>query len=463
MADKLEAVVSRLEKVATRLESMSVGKGSGGNADDPESDPIVVGYDEFMKGAYKTFRDLAAKIGGDVEAQAKLMDKAFNAQRAFMVLVAKCKTPSQDVLQKLLLPTGNAIGEVQAFREKNRGSKAFNNLSAMGEAIPALGWVTMVKGANHVKEMKASGEFYANRVLKDNKGKDQNHCDWVKAFNGMLAALGDYAKDYHGSGLSWNASGVDASTASAPAPPPAGAPPPPPAPPADIPPAKSSSGGGGSAGALFSEINQKGNNITGGLKKVSKDQMTHKNPNLRASSVVPDKAKPTPKPAAAAPKQAAKKPPVFELKGKKWIVEHQEDKQLTIDDTSPKYTVYIFNCKNTQIQIKGKVNSIVLDTCKKSALVFDECIATVEMVNCQSVQTQVNVNVPTISIDKTDGCQVYMSKASLKADIVTAKSSEMNILVPMDDGDFKEFALPEQYKTRWNGKRFITECTESLG
>ena len=57
-----------------------------------------------------------------------------------------------------------------------------------------------------------------------------------------------------------------------------------------------------------------------GLKKVSKDQMTHKNPNLRASSVVPDKAKPTPKPAAAAPKQAAKKPPVFELKGKKWIV-----------------------------------------------------------------------------------------------------------------------------------------------
>ena len=43
---------------------------------------------------------------------------------------------------------------------------------------------------------------------------------------------------------------------------------------------------------------------------------------------------------------------------------------------------------------------------------------------------------PTISIDKTDGCQVYLSKASLKAEIVTSKSSEMNIMVPKDDGEY---------------------------
>lgn len=43
---------------------------------------------------------------------------------------------------------------------------------------------------------------------------------------------------------------------------------------------------------------------------------------------------------------------------------------------------------------------------------------------------------PTVSIDKTDGCQMYLSKESLNAEIVTAKSSEMNILVPKEDGDF---------------------------
>lgn len=44
--------------------------------------------------------------------------------------------------------------------------------------------------------------------------------------------------------------------------------------------------------------------------------------------------------------------------------------------------------------------------------------------------------VPIISINKTDGCHVYLSRESLNCDIISAKSSEMNILVPKDDGDF---------------------------
>lgn len=44
--------------------------------------------------------------------------------------------------------------------------------------------------------------------------------------------------------------------------------------------------------------------------------------------------------------------------------------------------------------------------------------------------------VPTISINKTEGCQVYLSKESLHCDIVSAKSSEMNILIPQEDDEF---------------------------
>ena len=43
---------------------------------------------------------------------------------------------------------------------------------------------------------------------------------------------------------------------------------------------------------------------------------------------------------------------------------------------------------------------------------------------------------PTVSIDKTDGCMIYLSKDSLDCEIVTSKSSEMNVLVPKDDGDY---------------------------
>ena len=44
---------------------------------------------------------------------------------------------------------------------------------------------------------------------------------------------------------------------------------------------------------------------------------------------------------------------------------------------------------------------------------------------------------PTVSIDKTDGCGVFLSKHCLDCQIVTAKSSEMNISIPKgDDGDY---------------------------
>jgi hypothetical protein len=50
---------------------------------------------------------------------------------------------------------------------------------------------------------------------------------------------------------------------------------------------------------------------------------------------------------------------------------------------------------------------------------------------------------PTISIDNTSGCQLYLSKDSLGASITSAKSSEMNVMVPSGatDGDWVRSAL----------------------
>ena len=44
-----------------------------------------------------------------------------------------------------------------------------------------------------------------------------------------------------------------------------------------------------------------------------------------------------------------------------------------------------------------------------------------------------------VSIDKTDGCIVYLSKECIDANIVTAKSSEMNVSIPKEDGDFVSY------------------------
>ena len=48
---------------------------------------------------------------------------------------------------------------------------------------------------------------------------------------------------------------------------------------------------------------------------------THKNPNLRSTSVVPQKtSEPAPKSAPKFGSTPAKKDPIFELDGKKWMV-----------------------------------------------------------------------------------------------------------------------------------------------
>lgn len=118
-------------------------------------------------------------------------------------------------------------------------------------------------------------------------------------------------------------------------------------------------------------------------------------------------------------------------------------------------------CVDSVITVKGKVNSIILDSCRKSAVIFDSVVASVEFVNCISCQMQVNEKVPTISIDKTDGLQMYLSKDSLSVVLVTSKSSEMNVLVPKDDGDYTELAVAEQFKTTIQGKKLQTVVNES--
>ena len=98
-----------------------------------------------------------------------------------------------------------------------------------------------------------------------------------------------------------------------------GAPPPPPPPPLA---ASPSAAPGGGIGAVFAELNR-GEDITRGLRKVDKSEMTHKNPELRASSTVPASTSPMSKRPTKPSKPAAlsgKKPSKFALEGNKWVV-----------------------------------------------------------------------------------------------------------------------------------------------
>ena len=88
----------------------------------------------------------------------------------------------------------------------------------------------------------------------------------------------------------------------------------------------------------------------------------------------------------------SQKPPKFGLEGKKWIVEYQRNNpELVIEETEVNQSVYIFKCEGSTINVKGKVNAIILDSCKKCAIVFTSVVSACEFVNCQSVQMQVSL------------------------------------------------------------------------
>jgi len=470
MEAKLDSLVTRLEKCVLKME-----KGGGGGAgDSADSVPAsVAAYDEYVDDYVKPYQAASAVLGGAIDEQAKLFNEVSNKHRDFLMVVAKNAEPKDpSTLQKLLAPLSGAISKVQDFRKPD----IRNYCSAGNEGVMAFSWMGYPKAPmKFVEGIRDAGKFYTNKVLVETKNgdkKEENRA-WVKAFTALFDGLMEYIKENHRTGPSWNTSASPATEASlkssaplpagVPPPPPAGVPPPPPPPPPSAP-AKAAAPDAMSK--LLSDINR-GTDVTKGLKKVTNDMKTHKNPELRKNAVVPaSKPKVSAKPFGLTKKSPPKQPPKFCLEdGKKWVVEYQEGANLTIDNTNMKQVVYVYKCNKTTIQVKGKVNSIILDSCKKSGLVFEAVVSGSEVVNCQSIQVQAQGQCPTVSIDKTDGCIVYLNKDCLDCQIVTAKSSEMNVSVPRDDGDYDEHPIVEQFRSFWDPvkKTFQTVCVDSLG
>eukprot|EP01134_Creolimax_fragrantissima_P008435 CFRG8435T1 len=486
MTTDLNALVERLERAVSIIESFSNGKNVGrspaasGSAEDSPC-PSVEAFDEIISNQVQAYVALSDKIGGEVAEQAKYVKDAFSQERAFLAMAAKSKMPSEAELPALLKPTADAMGAVSAFKDapEYRRSKMSNHLATVAEGINALGWISLPsKPGPYCKDMSDAGEFYGNRVIKDFKDIDMTHVEWARAFKAIWAPVVEYIMEYHKTKLTWNPKGGAASLGSSipkpavPARKSGGAPPPPPsAPPALDSDGKASieSGSVAAKANIFAELN-KGGAVTAGLKKVDRSQMTHKNPELRASSVVKAvEKKDAPKPSAPSKVNTGPKKgtPKCELEGKKWVIEHYDNNKEIVIDAEMSQVVYIYKCNNCVIKVNGKVNSIAIDGCKKTGVVFGTCVSGVELVTCQSVQVQATGTCPTISIDKTDGVQVYLSETSLDTQVISAKSSEMNIIVPgaTEDDDMVETPIVEQFLSTFNPKtrKWTTTTLESLG
>ena len=120
-----------------------------------------------------------------------------------------------------------------------------------------------------------------------------------------------------------------------------------------------------------------------------------------------------------------------------------------MDGTDIGHTVHIFDCDHCVIHIRGKVNAVSMLSCTKTSVVIDSLVSSLEVTHCRSFAAQVMGYTPTVLIDSCDSGQVYLSEQGLQTDIITAKSSALNVSVPAASGEpgvLEEIALPEQLK-----------------
>ncbi|OUC41565.1 DE Adenylate cyclase associated [Trichinella nativa] len=314
------------------------------------------------------------------------------------------------------------------------------------DSLPALTWMSVESNpVAFIQDIIEIAKFYTDRILKEfSQKEDALHVQFVEQWLKTLESLKAFVQKYYANGFTWkkvlpglsNCDTTDFEVFDIPLPPP----PPPPV-----------------QSACHQSVKR--------LKKVTPDMQVHKNPSLRTAT-------PVCKPAVAAKpahltknlpsaKKDTTKPPVLTCDDKKWLIEnHVDNKDIKIEITDMKQVMYIYRCENCVIVVKGKLNSIALDSCKKTSLLFDNIVSSLEIINCQKMQIQTMGTMPTLVLQKTDGCMVYLSKEALNCEVITSKTSEINLLIPTEDGEFEERCVPEQFKTVWSGTALKTTPSE---
>ncbi|KAG5928459.1 hypothetical protein E4U42_000592 [Claviceps africana] len=511
---RLEAATSRLEDIATSTElatdSTALNANAKCNAEaagatnssshialpslspalDAEQVPEAVEeFDELISSSVDNYAKLSNELGGVVAKQAAKVLQGFQEQRKFLLITTKAAKPTATAYQNLLKPVNDALMAVTELKDSNRQDPMFTHLSAVADGIMMLAWITLdSRPYKHVESSLSSAQFFGNRVLKEHKEKDPKQVEWIQAFYQVFRDLAEYVKQNFPSGITWNATGESAedvakslsqvppafpsaASGSAAVPPP---PPPPPGPPPVLDvktkPAPELSTGG--LDAVFSELN-KGSEVTKGLRKVDKSEMTHKNPSLRAGGSVRDQEIPArgkspapgkkPKPES----MRLKKPARIDLDGNKWTIENHDKEQEPIEiETTLSQSVLISRCNNTTVILKGKANQVTVENSARLSLIVDTLVSTVDVVKAQNFALQVIGTLPTVMLDQVDGGQVYFSKESIGTKIFTSKSSGINLnIISGPDEDYREVPLPSQICSYYDETKgdLVNEIVEHAG
>jgi adenylyl cyclase-associated protein len=231
-------------------------------------------------------------------------------------------------------------------------------------------------------------------------------------------------------------------------------------------------------GAVFDQLNR-GSDVTAGLRKVDKSQMTHKNPSLRAGSTVPggddiSRSKspgPQVKPKPNSMRQTSsastiKREGTKTLDGNKWLIENFDSPSTPLEvDVTISQSILISRCKNTTIIFRGKANALSVNDSPRTQLLVETLVSAVDVIKSPNFAIQITGSAPTILLDQVDGASIYLGKSSLSTEVFTSKCSSVNVVLPpvKEEDDGVEVPLPEQIRTFVKDGKLVSEIVEHSG
>jgi len=104
----------------------------------------------------------------------------------------------------------------------------------------------------------------------------------------------------------------------------------------------------------------------------------------------------------------------------------------------------------------NKCTKITVEKSEGAGIIFDDVIATVEVVNSKKIQLQANGVIPAIQLDFTHGATIFLqTDPGLDVKIVTSQCSGLNVVIPgaREEDDNIESPLPEQFETKYNKEK----------
>ena len=208
-------IMDLLKQISQRLAAVEskVGGGSGGGDEGEGPKPSVIAADQFLATQVAAFTAACKAI--DATDMAATATSAFSAMRTFIDMASQCYKPTDN--KELMTLAGGMIAMIRkAADDKNKARRTpleYHSSSFADALGGSLSWMLSSQGqpgfqppAKAIKEAAIDGAmFYVNKVRKEFKGKDNQAVNdaWVKALLGMLNALMAYAKEHHTAGLVW--------------------------------------------------------------------------------------------------------------------------------------------------------------------------------------------------------------------------------------------------------------------